>query len=139
MAGIFVDEGFPDIGDALVNYLNSGDFAVGLFQNNITPDSDTVWTDLTAATFSGFAEQTLAGCALLGIVTHVEQIESGPYVFTHSGGATNNDIYGYYCRNTVTGNLLVAQRKTGAAFPMNAAGLSYTVDILWGLRDILNA
>lgn len=139
MDGVFVDEGLPDLGDALVNYLNSGDFSVRLFQNNVTPDSDTVIGDLTIATFSGYASQTLAGCSLVGPTTHVEGIESGPYIFTHNGGGTSNNIYGYYVVNTSTGNLLVAQRAAFAPFPIGAAGLSFTVDILWGLRDIVNA
>lgn len=137
--GVFVDEGLPDTTDLLVNTLNGGDYSIGLYQNNLDPDSDTVWTDLTICTFTGFAEQVISGVNDIGFTAHVDYIEAGPFVFTRNAGATSNTVYGWYIRNTVTGNLWLAELSTIGPIVMSIAGTTYTVTVTVGTRDIVNA
>jgi hypothetical protein len=105
----------PDVGElyilaAWISGLTPANLKMYLYQNNMTPDQDTVLADFTEATFSGYASQTMS----LGTPTEVSHkaktVATSPQVFTHNGGGTSNTIYGYFVKDSVTGNLAWAER-----------------------------
>lgn len=111
--------------DAVTARFNT--FTLHLFKNNWTPSPDDDVSDYTSANFSGYSSAALnswGGAALnadlFAQVTHPDK------VFTHNGGATNNDIYGYYVTDS-SGDLVWAERAAAAPFAMDAGGKTYTV------------
>lgn len=109
-----------------------------LYQNDVTPDKDTVIGDLTEATFSGYAPVTITGWNFgsVGLDAEDRAVTVGDNVpiFTHSGGATDNMIYGYYVVDNV-GALMWVQRIDEAPVPIDAAGRFVGVNPLFTLRS----
>jgi len=125
MTAILVKTGRVRLADvALVTI--GGNWRLRLFQNNATVDEDTVIGDLTEATFSGYIEATptFGGAAING--NDNAQADGSSETFTHSGGGTNNTIYGWYLVDNGSGDLVWAE-KYGAPVSMNAGGLFITV------------
>lgn len=98
----------------LVNKTAAQDLVLRLYQNNIVPaDTDTAAT-YTEATFSGYAPITLSG-ATWGTPTN-GSIAYPQQTFTHDGGGTSNNIYGYYVTQVTSGTLVYSERDPAAAF-----------------------
>lgn len=97
------------------------DWKMGLYTNSVSISTDTVWADITQATYSGFAEQNISASGSPAIDgTGKAAVALSPVTFTHSGSSVANTIKGWYVRNTVTGRLrwieaLAADRTMGAA------------------------
>lgn len=114
----------PDIGEAVIlQMLVSGvplsACSCYLFQNNMTPDQDTVLADLTNATFSGYIQAT-TNFGSATIVGHKGKIVgTAPLTFTHNGGGTSNTIYGYYVKITATSDLLYVERFSSSQVMAN--------------------
>ena len=110
---------FPNTGEnialgVLVNKTAAQDLVLRLYQNNIVPsDTDTAAT-YTEATFSGYAPITLTGSSwgtpTNGSISYAQQ------TFTHDGGGTSNNIYGYYVTQVGSGILVYSERDPSAAF-----------------------
>lgn len=110
---------FPNTGEnialgVLVNKTAAQDLVLRLYQNNIVPaDTDTAAT-YTEATFSGYAPITLTGSSwgapTNGSISYAQQ------TFTHNGGGTSNNIYGYYVTQVTSGTLVYSERDPAAAF-----------------------
>lgn len=81
-----------------------------LFQNNLVPTADTILSDLTEATFSGYSAGMFSGGALGGSLDAFNRGYAtwSPLTWTKSG-ATGNTIYGYYVTNS-GGSLLWIER-----------------------------
>ena len=95
MALLAVNEGENAI---LTRLLNGGSFALslGLFKNNLTPTDATVFADVTAATFTGYAAVTLTDGSW-SIVSGAPCVASyAQQTFTCSASGTAETIYGYY-------------------------------------------
>ena len=109
----------PNVGEnialgVLVNKTAAQDLVLRLYQNNIVPaDTDTAAT-YTEATFSGYAPITLTGSSwgtpTNGSISYAQQ------TFTHNGGGTSNNIYGYYVKQVTSGTLVYSERDPAAAF-----------------------
>jgi hypothetical protein len=88
---------------------DTANLRIGLYQNNVTPGSTTVLADLTAATFSGYAEVTpSAPTPAWSTPNSRAEAAFANAVFTHSSGSTNNTIYGAYIYNATDGKLVAA-------------------------------
>lgn len=95
MSGLIVNTG--KVGE-LTRLLNGGSFgfSLGLYKNDLTPTTTTVFADVTAATFTGYAAIALTdgSWAIVSgapaVATYAEQ------TFTCSAAGTAETIYGYY-------------------------------------------
>lgn len=114
----------PDVGEVvLLEMLRSGvpltACSCYLFQNNMTPDQNTVLADLTQATFSGYAA-SVCNFGAATIVSHKGKIVgTAPLTFTHNGGGTANTIYGYYVKITTTSDLIYVERFSASQLMTN--------------------
>lgn len=107
---IVPDEGEVAMLDMLVNGDSFANVRLRLYQNNLTPDQDTVYGDFAVATFSGYGEETPSFGAA-SIVSHKGKIvDSAERTFVHNGGGTSNTIYGYYVVDSVNNLVLWAER-----------------------------
>lgn len=117
----------PDVGEiqSLTELVAAwgGDLVVDLYQNDYTPVAASVVGSFTVATFSGYAQEALAG----GAVNPAVDGDSRAFAtwdeveFTHNGGGTSNSVYGYYVRDG-GGNLLWAERFDAAPIAMANSG-----------------
>lgn len=82
---------------------NSGIYVLRLFQNDISPDVDTVLTDFDDADFSGYASVTLTLSAIFRNGDDNAETVALLAQFAHNGGGTANDIYGWYLTNMAGG------------------------------------
>lgn len=99
---------------------------IRLFQNNYTPVAATVIGDLTEATFSGYAQITLAGGAVAGALDAENRavITWNAVTFTKAG-ATGNTIYGYYIVDN--GGVLLWLERFDAPISMTTDGAFITI------------
>ncbi len=124
----------PLIGEInmLTDYLTSASYRLRLYQNNYTPVAASVLGDFTAATFSGYAQATLAA----GIPPWSTPADDGAgralsfstlITFANSTGAVGNNIYGYYIVDAGGTKLFWAERFAGAPIDMTTAGKTLNV------------
>jgi hypothetical protein len=125
---------FPDAGENLalemiVNKTAPQSLVLKLYSSNTTPaEGDTAGT-YTEATFSGYSSIALAGAswgaASGGTIAYAQQ------TFTHDGGVTSNNIYGYFVIQTTSGTLLYSERDASSPFIManNADNVKVTPTI----------
>lgn len=111
--------------DADVSMFN--DMTLRLYQNDYTPLDTSDVSDFTEATFSGYAAiaTNAWGGAFLN-ASNITEIDETLRTFTHNGGGTNNNIYGYYLTDA-GGNLTYAERYSGAPVAMDANGKTFSV------------
>lgn len=110
-----------------VDLFAAGPYKIGLYKNNFTPSNGSVIGDVMPADFSGYAGlQNLTSWASVTWIDPRASSTHGDVVWTHSGGATANDIYGYYVVDAA-GNLAWAERNASAPVTISAAGQTYTV------------
>lgn len=105
----------PNEGElAMLTLLLSNNLFLGLFKNNLTPTDATIFGDLTAATFTGYAEATLLGGASWTKTAGAPSTATyAPQTFTCSAAGTAQTIYGYYIRDS--GNKLWVCERFPAA------------------------
>lgn len=103
---------------------------VHLFKNDWTEDCDPVAGDFTEANFSGYAAIAMAGNwsstpSYAGGAATVQ----GPGIatFTHNGGGTANDIYGYWLTRTSDGTFLFAEKNPAGPVTLSTNGQIYVV------------
>jgi len=105
----------PDVGEViLLDVLVNGDtlaaFECRLYQNNYTPVQGSTLSNFTVATFSGYAaDWTTFGPATI-VSNKGKIVATTPVSFVHNGGATSNTIYGYYIVDTVTNEVVWAEK-----------------------------
>jgi hypothetical protein len=82
-----------------------------LYQNNYTPVQGSVLADFTEATFSGYAQLAVTDFGAAATVSNKAKIIcAAAKVFSHSGGATSNTIYGYHVVYLGAPTILYAER-----------------------------
>ena len=110
-----------------VALFDSGPYQIGLYKNDFTPAVDSDIGDITPANFSGYAGlQDLTSWASVVFIDPRASATHADVVWTHDGGGTPNDIYGYYVVDG-SGNLAWAERNASAPVTISAAGQTYTV------------
>lgn len=112
-------ETFAGLKKALEAYSTAlSSYSLFLFKSNSTPDVNTVFTDLTEADFSGYGR---VGLGSFTAPTEVDETVTAAAVtlatFTHNGGGTDNDIYGW---GVVDGSdiMYMCERFPGAPITM---------------------
>ena len=106
---VFTNEGEKRILDFLTAGMSR---ACMLFKNNYTPVAASVFADFTDADFSGYS----AGGAALSYAAATtngggqSQSLATQVSFSHNGGGTANDIYGYAIYDSVSSKILKAER-----------------------------
>lgn len=78
--------------------LTQSNWNMHLFQNDVDPsDPETVLADLTECDFSGYAAVGLTyPASVFNPATGKATCTPNTPVFAHDGGATANDVYGYF-------------------------------------------
>lgn len=110
-----------------VDLFVAGPYQIGLYKNNFTPVDGSVIGDITPADFSGYAGlQDLLSWATPTWISPRASSTHANVVWTHNGGGTPNDIYGYYVVDSL-GDLAWAERNASAPVTISAAGQTYTV------------
>lgn len=110
MALVVPDEGEVSLLDMLVDGDGFSSVRIRLYKNNLTPDEDTVYGDMTECDFSGYAQVTPSFGAA-SVVSHKGKIvDSAARNFTHNGGGTSNTVYGYYVVDSTGTRLLWVER-----------------------------
>lgn len=130
-----------DIGlDFMVSAIRTALIAEGpklhLFKNNITPGKAHVLADFTEADFDGYAPQTISNWVATVVSGHIAITTPDPNTFTSTGGATPNDVYGYYVTDSFNAVLWWAERDPAAPFVIAAAGRKYVVQLLLGGENL---
>lgn len=99
----------------------------GLFKNNWTPSENDTISAVTPADFSGYSGlQTFSSWNAATWNSPRAEATAADVVWTHNGGATANDIYGYYVVNG-SGALAWAERNAAAPVTISGSGQTYTV------------
>jgi len=105
----------PDVGELiLLNALRAVPATTNwfcmLYQNNYTPVDGSVFADFTEATFNGYSAQGFAFSAPTTVSGKATLVATAPCVFTSTGGSPANTIYGYMVGDTLTGEVVWAER-----------------------------
>lgn len=99
-----------------------------LFQNSHVPAVDDDASDYVQASFSGYAAQPWSAWAAPTLdANNNDQFTHSPLTFSHSGGATANQIYGYYATDGAGAVVLAESNGVSGGVPMTGAGFSYSV------------
>jgi len=99
-----------------------------LFQNNITVDEDTVFGDLTEATFSGYMSVTPTWGTPAIDGAGKASMTATPVVFAHNGGGTSNTIFGYaWVDASVMDPKIIAANTLATPKSMSVLGDSLTI------------
>lgn len=98
----------------------SGLVQLGLYQNNLTPGSGTVFGDFTAATFTGYASIAVPMGAPATIGGKATITATGVAAFVMGTPGTGNTIYGYYVWVPSTSLLLWAEKFDNSVILANA-------------------
>jgi len=113
--------------DGQTGLFGSGPYKIGLYKNNWTPANEDTISAVTPADFSGYSGlQNLNAWSSATWITPRATAAHAAVSWTHNGGGTNNDIYGYYVVDGA-GNLAWAERYSGAPVTMNTNGQVYQV------------
>lgn len=114
-------EGEKRLLDMAVDGDSFTDVRLGVYKNDYTPVSGSVFADFTAANFSGYAVATPSFSAATTVNGRGEIIDSAARDFTHNGGGTSNTCYGYYVYDNANSKILWAERF-GSALLMAVSG-----------------
>lgn len=117
----------PDVGevnlmDILRAAMNGLGMRIRLNKNDKTPADADVLGDYTEADFSGYAVGVLGNMGFPSTAGGKAITVGDPVSFVHNGGATPNDIYGYYITDTAGTLLYWAERFTTPPINMSANG-----------------
>ena len=124
---------------AVLDALKTGDYGavtMDLYQNDVDPTPSSVLGDFEVADFSGYAQATALDFG--GVFQNLDgyaEMDLPSQQFDHSGGATANNIYGFFVEVTA-GGLLYAERFPVVPIPMITAVNSIIVLSRFVLRNI---
>ncbi len=103
---------------------------IQLFQNNHTFVFGDVKANLTVATFTGYAGVSPSYASNPTITSPGATMVTNPAVFTVSGTAVSNTIYGWYALSNQTGTeCSMGGTFAGGPFTMNVIGQTITVTL----------
>jgi hypothetical protein len=112
--------------DQLAAFVSDG-YQWGLYKNNWTPANGDTISAVTPCDFSGYAGlQNFAAWNAATWVSPRAEADADDVVWTHNGGGTSNDVYGYYVVDG-SGNLAWGERNAAAPVTISGAGQTYTV------------
>lgn len=117
----------PDGGEAialeyLVNKDVPEDLILRLFKNNVVPAEADAVGDYTEATFTGYAQKSLAGASWTTTPGAPSKVAFAEQTFASTANQAAEDIYGYYYVRTTGGELVGAERFTNAPFAIQNNG-----------------
>ncbi len=113
--------------------LLAGNLYIGLYKNNLAISKATIFANLTQATFTGYAEQTLTGGAWVTTGSAPSVATYAAVTFLCSAAGTPETEYGYYIRDG--SNKLWAVEAFPTARLISAAGASIPVNPRITLAD----
>lgn len=116
MALLVVDGGESLALQYLVNKAAPQDLVLCLFQSNTTPAETDVIGTYTEATFTGYANITLAGASWTITGTAPTSAGYAQQSFTSSAGSQSQNIYGYYLKRVTGGELVYAERFSNGPY-----------------------
>ncbi len=100
---------------------------IRLYQNDVTPsDTDTLAT-FTECNFSGYVEQSLLNWSPPATVNDKAESQADAVSYTHDGGPTSNQVYGYFVTDSAKTILYYAERDPAAPRSMAGAGDKITI------------
>lgn len=114
MTLVVVDGGESLALQYLVNKASPEDLILELYTSNTTPAETDVIGTYTLASGNGYANITLTGASWSVSGTAPTQIAYAEQTFTFTGAL--GDVYGYLLKRSVGGELVWAERFTGAPF-----------------------
>lgn len=111
----------------IAQQLNATVLSMRLYQNDWEPSPEDDAGDYVQATFTGYAALNLEdfGASFLNLDLKAE-INGPAHIFSQTGVAVTNMIYGYYIVNNQNA-LVWAERNEAGPVAMNAAGMQYSV------------
>jgi len=115
----------PDVGeviilDSMLAGIGIAGWFVLLYENNLTPDQDTVFTDFVEATYDGYAAQPV-NFGSASIVGHKGTIVgSAPLSFVVATTGSPDTIYGYLVADANTGEVVYAEKFASPQVMENA-------------------
>lgn len=99
-----------------------------LFKNNHTPSISDTNSSYTEADFSGYASQAWNAWGSPSLdANNNDQFAHAAKTSTHNGGATNNQIYGYYATDGAGDVVLAESNGVSGGVAMAGSGFTYTV------------
>jgi hypothetical protein len=107
---------------ALGRLVEDQNYSLRLFKNNFTPDVNSVLADFTIANFSGYASLAAGWGARSLDGGGLAQCFSVIADFLHDGGATANDVYGWYIQDDTAAKVLAANRLAAPPVVMDSVG-----------------
>lgn len=118
MAIVVVDGGESLALQYLVNKGSPQDLVLCLYTNNVTPAETDVIGTYNEAAGNGYANITLTGASWS--VSGTTQIAYAQQTFTFTGALGN--VYGYFYKRATGGELVAAERFSGAPFVISNNG-----------------
>lgn len=127
----------PNEGElAMLTLLLSADLHLGLFKNNLTPSDATVFADLTAADFTGYAEVTLTGGASWTKSAGAPSVATyAPQTFTCLAAGGAQTVYGYYIRDAANKLWAVERFPAASIAAITSVGQNRIVNPRLTLQD----
>lgn len=108
---------------------------VGLFQNDWTPQRNSVIGHVVPATFSGYGGLHFCyGWQAPTLAGHVATTQAGHNAWTHNGGAVGNWIFGYYVVDQA-GALQWAQRDPDGPVDVSSMGFIYRLVLYYAVAS----
>lgn len=130
------DDGIKDKLEKARAAWNGTALRLHLFQNNLTPTTNTVIGDFTEATFAGYAAVDIITWSAPSVAAHVATIGAAVRTFTRSTTGAGQTIYGYYVTNNGDTILWWSERDPNAPITLTNAGDSYSVTVALTDQDI---
>jgi len=120
--------------EALIDSLPDGEVQVRLYKEDIQPLNDVTLSELVAAEadFTGYSEADVVPGAVGEDSDHNAVAILPGAVFTSSGDATVNQIFGYFITDNTGANLLAAGRLNDA--PVSVLDTGDSITIIGALR-----
>ena len=119
MAGVI-----PNVAETIaLNYLCNKDapedLVLKLFTNDVTPDEASTHASFTEATEAGYAAKTINGAGWTVTAGDPSQAAAAEQTFAITEAGS---FYGYYIVRATTGDLVAAERFSGAPYVLPAGG-----------------
>ena len=133
----------PNVGEVqllqkMLNQNQTATMLLGLYQNNLTPNSLTTNSDIIPVSAVGYAQSTITN-ANWSVATPIGSTyaEAGyaEQTFTFGVNPTAIDVYGYYVTDS-SNRLLWLERFTNAPFVVPMAGGTISVTLTINLENV---
>lgn len=100
---------------------------LGLFVNDWMPEIPDTITDLTEASYVGYARQNVVDWgAVYTNLSGQAETAAGPYTFQVTSPGPSQSVYGYFLADP-SGNLILAERNDAGPQSMSSVGATFVV------------